>query len=257
MYGFWDMERNRQNSWSFWTVFRHFINACHKWQSYYVWFLEFFVILDNFLPFYPPRNQKNQNFEKKKRKKKKTLEIISFDTNVPQIMIICYTVPQIWHMMDVTVMLHFGLFFALLPPPFPPSPPPLPPSPPPPPPFPWKRKISKKWKKQLEISSFYTSVPKIIIIWYTVAEIQRMMDVIIFHFGLFWSFYLPFPCSWWKQIINTLSFSYNNLALLRKIHCKSSSTSLIFFLPFCQAWRSFSQGVFKSFSKSLESAILS
>ena len=120
-----------------------------------------------------------------------------------------------------------------------------------------KIKILKKWKKQLEILSFYTSVPKIIIIWYTVAEIWRMTDVIIFHFGLFWSFYLPFLCSWWKQIINTLSFSCNNLALLRKIHCKSASTSLIFFLPFCQAWRSFSQGVFKSFSKSLESAILS
>ena len=39
-----------------------------------VWFLwywaqqtKFFVILDNFLPFYPPKNQKNQNFEKMKK----------------------------------------------------------------------------------------------------------------------------------------------------------------------------------------------
>ena len=39
----------------------------HKWQSYDVWFLryglqwtEFFIILDHFLPFYPPNNRKNQ-----------------------------------------------------------------------------------------------------------------------------------------------------------------------------------------------------
>ena len=44
----------------------------HKWQSYNVWFLrhgawqaKFFVILDHFLPFYPPNNLKNQNFEKR------------------------------------------------------------------------------------------------------------------------------------------------------------------------------------------------
>ena len=48
-----------------------FIND--KW-SYDAWFLrywvqqtEFFVILDCFLPFYPPNNPKNQNFEKMKK----------------------------------------------------------------------------------------------------------------------------------------------------------------------------------------------
>ena len=29
-------------------------------------------------------------------------------------MIICCTVPEIWHMTDVIVIFHFGLFFALL-----------------------------------------------------------------------------------------------------------------------------------------------
>ena len=29
--------------------------------------MEFFVILGSFLPFYPPKNLKNQNFEKKKK----------------------------------------------------------------------------------------------------------------------------------------------------------------------------------------------
>ena len=43
----------------------------------------------------------------------------------------------------------------------------------------------KKWKTHLEISSFYNSVPKIKIICYTVAEIWRVTDVIIFHFRHF------------------------------------------------------------------------
>ena len=30
-------------------------------------------------------------------------------------MIICYTVPEIWHVTDVILIFHFGLFFALLP----------------------------------------------------------------------------------------------------------------------------------------------
>ena len=52
-----------------------------------------------------------------------------------------------------------------------------------------KMKISKKWQKRLEISSFYTCVPKIMTICYTVSEIWCMTDVIvIFHFGLFFTF---------------------------------------------------------------------
>ena len=46
---------------------------------------------------------------------------------------------------------HFGLFFALLPPNNP------------------KLKIFINFKKTLEISSFYTSVPKIMILCYTLA----------------------------------------------------------------------------------------
>ena len=44
-----------------------------------------------------------------------TLEISSFYTNVPKVMIICYTVPEIRHVTDVIHIFHFGLFFALLP----------------------------------------------------------------------------------------------------------------------------------------------
>ena len=51
-------------------------------------------------------------------------------------------------------------------------------------------KILKTWMKHLVISSFYTSVPKIMIICYTAPEIWHIADIIvIFHFGLFLLFY--------------------------------------------------------------------
>ena len=97
MCGSWDMKLYRQNFLSFWTVFcpfspltirkikilknwkkalRYypFTHVYHKWQSYDVWLLrygvwwtEFVVALDHFLPFYPPKNLKNQNFEKNEK----------------------------------------------------------------------------------------------------------------------------------------------------------------------------------------------
>ena len=91
----------------------------HKWKSYDVWFLKYgawqtecFVIFDNFLPFYPPNSPKNENFEKWK----KCLEISLFYIYAPEIMIICYTVPEIWYVTEISVIFHFWLFFALLPP---------------------------------------------------------------------------------------------------------------------------------------------
>ena len=52
--------------------------------------------------------------------------------------------------------------------------------------------ILKLWKKHLEILSFYKSVPKIGIIFYTVPDIWCVTDVIvIFHFGLFFALYTP------------------------------------------------------------------
>ena len=52
-----------------------------------------------------------------------------------------------------------------------------------------KNQNLKKRKNCLEISSFYNSVPKIMIICYAVPEIWFMTDVIIFHFGPFFPFY--------------------------------------------------------------------
>ena len=53
-----------------------------------------------------------------------------------------------------------------------------------------KNKNFKKMKKHLKISSFYTSVPKII--YYTVPEIWHMTDVIVtFHLRLFFCLFTP------------------------------------------------------------------
>ena len=95
----------------------HFTHLHHKWQSYDVWFLRYevwrtdsFVILDLFWTFYPRNNAKNENFQKMK---KSTWRYHHF-TIVLQIMIICYTVPEIWCVTYVIVVFHFRLFFALL-----------------------------------------------------------------------------------------------------------------------------------------------
>ena len=68
---------------------------------------------------------------KKWKLQKKPLEIPSFYTILPKIIVIDYTVPKIWHVIDVIVIFHFGLFFAFLPPKSP------------------KNKISKKNEKAL------------------------------------------------------------------------------------------------------------
>ena len=144
MHGSWDTKRNGQNFLSFWTCF---------------------------YPFTPLKTRKIKILKKWKTHP----DVLSFYTNVPKFMIICYTVPEIWRVTDVIVIFQFGLLFALLPPW-----------------LAWKMKISKKWKKHLETSSFYTSVPKIMIIYYTALEIWCVTDVIvIFHFGLFLPFYPP------------------------------------------------------------------
>ena len=76
------------------------------------------------------------------------LEISSF-LSVPRFNIKWYTVPEVWFVTDVTLISWLGLFFfffSLLPPDSP------------------KNQNGKKMKKKLlEISSFYTYIPKIMI----------------------------------------------------------------------------------------------
>ena len=74
-----------------------------------------------------------------------------------------------------TEISNCGSFLALLP---------LNPSPP------KKNRILNKWKKLLEISLFYTCVPKIMIIWCTVPEIHCGTDRIFCHFGPFFTLLL-------------------------------------------------------------------
>ena len=97
----------------------HFTHVYHKWRQLYdAWFLKYEAWQQNFLSFWtifcsftPLTTQKIKIL----KKWKKHLEILSFYTSVPKIMIICYTVPEIWCVTDVIVIFHFGLFFALLP----------------------------------------------------------------------------------------------------------------------------------------------
>ena len=112
----------KKNPWRY----HHFAQVYHKWQSYDIWLLRFevqqagffchlgswqmqllFFILGYFLPFYPPNIPRNENF----KKWKKILEISSFNTSVPKIMIICYNVPEIWPVTHVIVIFYFGQFF--------------------------------------------------------------------------------------------------------------------------------------------------
>ena len=64
------------------------------------------VILGHFLPFYPRKNPKNQNFEKWKN----LLETSSFYTCVPKITIIWCMVPEIWSATD-RIFCHNGPIF--------------------------------------------------------------------------------------------------------------------------------------------------
>ena len=120
----------------------------HKRQLYNVWFLryeawhtEFFVILDRFLPFYkkqPKNNTKNQNFEKLKKKNPRDIIILHMCTINDN-----HTMYGSWDMKcDGQNFLSFWTIFCTF--------------------IPLttrKIKILKNWKKHLEISSFYTSVP--------------------------------------------------------------------------------------------------
>ena len=148
----------------------------HKWKSYDVWFLryrvwqtEFFVILDHFLPFYPPKKLKNWNFENMKKTPRDIIILCKCTKNHDH-MLFCS-----WDMTcDRCNYFSFWAIFYLYPP------------------NSLKNENFRQIKKRLEISSFYTSAPKIMIIWYTVPEIWCVTDAIVtFHFGLFFALLPP------------------------------------------------------------------
>ena len=72
-----------------------------------------------------------------------------------------------------------------------------------------KIKIFKKWKKHLEISSFYIYVPKIMIRWCTLPEICCVTDVIVIsHFGLFFPLLPPIKLKIFKNEKNTRRYHH-------------------------------------------------
>ena len=177
MHDSWDMEYNRQIFLSLWTIFCPFTptEVYHKWQSYDIRFLRyqlqqtgFFCVLGPFFALLP-LTAKKWKYKKELKTWKKCLEISSFHQVYQKSW--SYAL-EIWHVMDVIVIVHFGPFFTPL--------------------TARKVNISKKWKKHLEISSFYRTVPKILIIGYTVPEIWHVTRIIsIFHFELFFPLLSP------------------------------------------------------------------
>ena len=91
------------------SLHHHFTQVYHKWQSSAIWFLRYQLQEREressiFLTFYPANSLKNENI----KIWKKHLKISSFYTSVPKLMIISYTVLEIWHVTDVIVVFHFG-----------------------------------------------------------------------------------------------------------------------------------------------------
>ena len=140
MYDSWDMLRDRQNFFWFWTIFCPFtppphppnnpehqnfgkmkkiprdiiiIHRCTINENHMIYgswdrkckriFLSSCTTFCLFTPPPPPISPRNKNLKKIKK--------TPFYTSAPKIMIIGYTVPEIWHMTDVIVIFHFGLFF--------------------------------------------------------------------------------------------------------------------------------------------------
>ena len=93
----------------------------------------FLVIFCYFLPFYPSNSPKNENIKKMK----------ITPGYAPKLMIIYYTVFEIWQVTDVIVVFHFGQFFSFYP---------L---------TAQKINISKKWKKHLEVHHFTHAYQKL------------------------------------------------------------------------------------------------
>ena len=126
-----------------------------------------FFILGNFLPFYSPNSPKNENFKKMKKTRGDIIILHNCTKNYG------YRLYCSWGMACDRCNCYFSFWTIFCP--FTPL---------------TAHKISKKWKKHLEISSFYTIVPKIMIIGYTVPEVWHVTDVIVI-FSV-WAIFCPF-----------------------------------------------------------------
>ena len=136
MYSSWDIRHDKQSFLTFWVIFYqpeklkfwkneknswryyHFTLAYHKWWSYDVWFLRymecnrhnFLSFWTIFLPFYPPTNPKNQNFEKMKKTLVDIIILHICTINENHMMHVSWDMERDRHNFS-----HFGPLFALLP----------------------------------------------------------------------------------------------------------------------------------------------
>ena len=154
------------------------INENHMYDS---WDIERDRIVSHFGTFFallhpfPPNNPENQNFEKMKKTPGDIIILHKCTINDNHV------IYGSWDMKFTRFFCHLEPFFALLPPNSLKN-------------ENLKKKKKKKWKKDpknLEISSLYRSVPKIMIIGYTAPETWHITDVIIFQFGLYSSLLCP------------------------------------------------------------------
>ena len=124
---------------------------------------------ERFFAFLPHNILKNQNFEKMKKTPQDTTILHMCTINHNHMMYVTWDIKC-----DRYYFLSFWSIFC----PFTPL-------------TAQKIKILKKWKKFMETSSFYISVPKITIRRCTVPQIWCVTDVIIFHFGPFFTLLPP------------------------------------------------------------------
>ena len=197
--GFWNMGHNWQKFLSFWTIvcpftpltswtikimrklkknkhtwrYYHFTHVYHNWKSWFmvpgIWSTRqnfcHWAIFCPFIPLTiwkitilkrwkkqtpptPPYNTENQNHEEKEKK--------PWDITILHVYH-KWKSSDVWFLRQGAREAEFFSFWAIFCLFIPKTT--------------WKIKILKKWKKPLDISSFYTSVPKIMIICYAVPEI--------------------------------------------------------------------------------------
>ena len=180
---------------------KHLQISLSKSQWYDLLFLRYRAkqtVIRNFTSFfalYPPKNLKNQNFEKWKN----LLEISSFYTCPPKITIIWCTVPEIRSETDIIFVIlgHILPFYHPL----------LIHS------DPENQNFEKKWKKCLEILSFYTYMctinedHMIYGSWNIRCDRQKFLT--------FWAIFCPFnPLTTWKIKILTLKKAPGDIIIL-------------------------------------------
>ena len=125
-----NFEKNEKNC----LRYHHFTHVQQKLLSYDAQFLRYGVRPTDFLSFYPSNNLENQNVEKNEKKYHHFTYVYQNHDHL---------VYASWDMKCNTffflvILRHFCSFIPLIT---------------------WKIKVLKKWKRSLEILSFYTCVP--------------------------------------------------------------------------------------------------